>query len=250
MPGTPSPLRSRLPTITHLVAGVLLLLLAATAHGAGPPRRADLYGDPLPPGAVARLGTMRLRHVYADLAFSKDGKQLVSCGWDGVVRFWDAATGRLVRSRRLAWKAQEPGGHLDRVSLSPGGTIVAAAETFGRAAVYDTATGKELRRLPGSYKERLSFSADGKVLGAAGGGDIRIQLWDVARGKVRRVLKGPSLSKPFVLAFDYLDGPIARLGGAEVPMPYAKGLEQAALPSTEDIVRRALAVVGRNGGKT
>jgi pyruvate dehydrogenase E1 component beta subunit len=47
--------------------------------------------------------------------------------------------------------------------------------------------------------------------------------------------------------FDYLDGPIVRVGGAEVPMPYAKGLEQTALPSTDDIVRLALKAVGRDG---
>lgn len=37
-------------------------------------------------------------------------------------------------------------------------------------------------------------------------------------------------------AFDYLDAPILRVGGADVPMPYAKSLEQAALPQTKDII--------------
>ena len=46
-------------------------------------------------------------------------------------------------------------------------------------------------------------------------------------------------------AFDALDGPIRRLGGAEVPMPYNKELERAAIPAVEDIVREALRVVGR-----
>jgi pyruvate dehydrogenase E1 component beta subunit len=36
--------------------------------------------------------------------------------------------------------------------------------------------------------------------------------------------------------FNYLDGPVIRVTGADVPMPYAKGLENAALPSTQDIV--------------
>ena len=43
-------------------------------------------------------------------------------------------------------------------------------------------------------------------------------------------------------AFDYLDAPVARVCGADVPMPYAKALETAALPSEEQIVEAALAM--------
>ncbi|GAA5344400.1 pyruvate dehydrogenase E1 component beta subunit [Planifilum fimeticola] len=38
-------------------------------------------------------------------------------------------------------------------------------------------------------------------------------------------------------AFDYLDAPIRRLGGAAVPIPYNPALEKAAVPQEEDIVR-------------
>ncbi len=40
-------------------------------------------------------------------------------------------------------------------------------------------------------------------------------------------------------AFDWLDAPIARISGEDVPMPYAANLEALALPSLEDICRRA-----------
>ena len=40
-------------------------------------------------------------------------------------------------------------------------------------------------------------------------------------------------------AFDHLDAPVLRCAGADVPMPYAGGLEQAALPQEEDIVKLA-----------
>ena len=43
-------------------------------------------------------------------------------------------------------------------------------------------------------------------------------------------------------AFDELDGPVARVCGADVPMPYAKALEQAALPSPQQIADAALAL--------
>ncbi|OGO50624.1 MAG: pyruvate dehydrogenase [Chloroflexi bacterium RBG_16_68_14] len=44
-------------------------------------------------------------------------------------------------------------------------------------------------------------------------------------------------------AFDELDGPVARVCGADVPMPYAKELEQAALPSERQIADAALALM-------
>ncbi len=43
-------------------------------------------------------------------------------------------------------------------------------------------------------------------------------------------------------AFDWLDAPIARLGGADVPMPYAANLEQLAIVQPDDVVKAAKAV--------
>jgi pyruvate dehydrogenase E1 component beta subunit len=41
-------------------------------------------------------------------------------------------------------------------------------------------------------------------------------------------------------AFDYLDAPVGRVTGADVPMPYSKPLEQASFPHEEHVVRAAL----------
>jgi pyruvate dehydrogenase E1 component beta subunit len=43
--------------------------------------------------------------------------------------------------------------------------------------------------------------------------------------------------------FDFLDAPVGRVGAAEVPLPYAKNLEQAALPGADKIVAAALDVL-------
>jgi len=45
--------------------------------------------------------------------------------------------------------------------------------------------------------------------------------------------------------FDYLDAPVKRLGGAQVPMPYSLPLEKSSIPTSEDIKRLARQVVGK-----
>jgi len=46
-------------------------------------------------------------------------------------------------------------------------------------------------------------------------------------------------------AFDYLDAPVARVSGKDVPMPYAANLEKLALPSVVEVVDAAKAVLYR-----
>src|SRR5436305_8303232 len=76
--------------------GCLALCLAVMlsgAVGAAPP--VDRDGDPLPPGAVARLGSTRLRPPGGalSLAFPPDGKVLATA--DGnALRLWDFASGK------------------------------------------------------------------------------------------------------------------------------------------------------------
>ena len=44
-------------------------------------------------------------------------------------------------------------------------------------------------------------------------------------------------------AFDYLDAPVQRVTGADVPMPYSKRLEQAAIPHEEHVIKAAMATL-------
>ncbi len=46
-------------------------------------------------------------------------------------------------------------------------------------------------------------------------------------------------------AFDYLDAPVARVSGKDVPMPYAANLEKLALPSVAEVVEAAKAAAYR-----
>ncbi len=46
-------------------------------------------------------------------------------------------------------------------------------------------------------------------------------------------------------AFDYLDAPVERITGADVPMPYSIPLEKLALPQIEDITRAVKRTLGK-----
>ena len=46
-------------------------------------------------------------------------------------------------------------------------------------------------------------------------------------------------------AFDYLDAPMKRVAGVDVPLPYAANLEKLALPQAEHIIQAAREVCYR-----
>jgi WD40 repeat protein len=163
------------------------LLLAAPAAAQPPTPRADRQGDPLPRGALLRLGTVRLRHGDGVrwVTYSPDGRLLASLGRDRALRIWEAATGRPVL------KLQEPDCEYHTAVFSPdgGALVVAAGDPLrgGNTALryYDTATGRERRRLEGHRLPAytLGFAADGESLLSVGG--EQVILWDAIAGQPR-----------------------------------------------------------------
>lgn len=141
--------------------------------------RFDLYGDPLPEHALARLGTVRLRHASSvdNGFFFADGKTVISGGRDASIVFWDIATGKAVR--RLSGPSS-----FNRMAVSPDGMLLAAADESGGSAIWNLADGRQLRHFDGERSRVLvhAFSQDGKrLLTATADGNVRV--WEVGTGK-------------------------------------------------------------------
>jgi WD40 repeat protein len=163
---------------THLrllTAALLLSALAADTANAEPP-------DPLPDGAVARMGSPRLRHVgLAEFAFLADGKTVRTVGGDRVVRDWDLATGRQTRAGALE------GAATGNFAMTADGKTVAVANA-DTIMVWDAESGRALAKLPGPKQNvgSFEFSPDGKML-CASTWDVKFTVWDWRAGTSRQV---------------------------------------------------------------
>jgi RNA polymerase sigma factor (sigma-70 family) len=159
------------------------------------PDRLDCFGDTLPEGAVARLGTVRFRQggrIFS-LAFSTDGKTVASGGWDNAVRLWDVATGKEMRLFTPATGQGSQNTGVASVAFSRDGKRLAAGtgNASPNLVIWETATGKEVRRFRHVQRPltSIAFTPDGQGL-AASDVDGRIRLWSVADGKVIHEFKG------------------------------------------------------------
>jgi WD40 repeat protein len=164
-----------------------LLLLASPINAAEP--RVDAYGDPLPPGAIARLGTMRLRHngPIISAAFSADGKQLISADGRDEIRVWDGSTGKLLQSTpykqdvAIAFGLRE---ELGIGTVSPDGKLI-AGQLDKMILLVDAVTKEEIGRIPVSHHcSALAFSPDNTILAVIQNHEFI--LYDVVRGQPKR----------------------------------------------------------------
>lgn len=169
----------------------------------------DAYGDPLPRGALARLGTTRFRYSATNVAYSPDGKYLAAGGADNRIRLLDAQTGKEVRrltghQPRTYQPQRDPksgafdmlvgstgAGSVSTLAFSPDGKTLASGGWDDMVRLWDVETGKEVRKMLAhqAMVARVAFSPDGKFLASRGGLDGVMRLWDPHTGAELRKIE-------------------------------------------------------------
>jgi RNA polymerase sigma factor (sigma-70 family) len=213
----------------------------------GPP--ADLHSDPLPPGAVARLGTVRFRQEewVGPFATAPDGKTLAAVAGRSVI-FWDAASGRPMRRLTL-----DAGLHC--LAISPDGKFAAVGDDEGVIHLLDAATAKAVRlllghRVKGDPYERgvwgVAFAADGQTL-VSWASDQTVRVWQVASGQELRQLAGKDDTVHAVAP----DGKVLALAHKNTPKvlrlwDVAKNQEVRQLPHPAEVTRVAFTRDGKS----
>lgn len=172
-----------------------LLAVAGGAPGvSGEVRLIAWNGGPKPDALPLILATQG--DVFFDAAFSRDGKQLVTGGADGIVRVFDVASG----AERLAIES-----HADWVTdvcVSPDGKRIATASRDKTAKVFDIETGALLTTHSdhNAPVRAVAFSSDGTMVLSAGGNVIRI--WNVADAVLTGELTGFAGEVSAIIASD------------------------------------------------
>jgi RNA polymerase sigma factor (sigma-70 family) len=184
-------------TVLAIGAGVLAYhALPDPPAGSAPPTAAapesapvDLFGDLLPDGARARLGTIRWRtgHTIPSITISTDGTLLCGIDWDGALTAWEMASGKPLHRRAI------PAEQRDTMTVSPDGKSAAAGgdDKDRKIRCWDVASGKTLFESAPleSAIVSLRFTADGKRLISLN--QQKIRTWEVATGKMLQQMAGP-----------------------------------------------------------
>jgi WD40 repeat protein len=132
-----------------------------------PPPKLDRFGDPLPPGAIARLGTLRFQdgQVIKVVAYSPDGKLLASSSGDAI-HIWDVPTGRQL------YRLSEESHDVKELVFSPDSKMLAHTireNQTSHLVVREVETGRRVHRIDSPKGEfgSLCYSPDGEFLAAS-----------------------------------------------------------------------------------
>lgn len=144
-------------------------------------------------GLIAVRGTrdwqilQRLEHPggATSACFSRDGTKLFSGGYDGTLREWDLATGKLVRT------FTGPRGTVWTLDISTDGSLLASAGEDAIIRIWNLDRQAPPALLHGHTRNiwDVRFNPDGSRL-ASGSFDDTVRLWDVHSGRALKTLAG------------------------------------------------------------
>ena len=121
------------------------------------------------------------------VAFSPDGRQIVSASWDNTIKLWDTETGREI----LDWTSSTQRWGVTTVAFSPDGRQIILGDLVGRLELLDANTGQKIKTFFGGHNERITtlvFSPDcSQILSSDG---RQIKLWNINTGREIRTFSG------------------------------------------------------------
>jgi len=180
-----TPVGRQLPRRLYLWVLFLIIVLPPAGYGvarwlAGVKRDVDrAFTEP----AWEFLGPER---IAWNLAFSPDGRQVLSGGNGGATRLWDVETGQCLRTM------PGPGKFVGPVAFGPDGRRIFSWNPDETIQIWDAETGKCLRTVelegsPVRFRTK-AFSPDRRLL-LTGSEAGKLRLWELETGRCRRTLR-------------------------------------------------------------
>ncbi len=180
-----------------LVRGTAMALAGGPTEPSEPASPPDTLSEPV--AVVASRTLEGHAQTVQSVAFSPDGRRIVSGSADKSIRVWDADTGHEIMT------LEGHGGIVTSVAYSPDGQVIGSGNQDQTIKIWDANTGREIK----SFEQRqnvmsVAFSPNGWWIASAGSGlEQKITIWDTNTGQNLRTLEVPYYYSYDVAIFTY-----------------------------------------------